>query len=62
MLTATEQVEIRSARAGLPVDWSLRMSKLQAGVTAVEEIHENFPSVPVSTIKQLIEFVQVDRN
>lgn len=28
----------------------------------IEEIHENFPSVPVSTIKQLIELVQVHSN
>lgn len=28
----------------------------------IEEIHENFPSVSVSTIKQLIEFVQVHSN
>ncbi|MBL8233064.1 MAG: DUF433 domain-containing protein [Bryobacterales bacterium] len=28
----------------------------------VEEIHENFPSVPVSTVQQLIEFVQVHSN
>ena len=28
----------------------------------IDEIHENFPSVPVSTIRQLIAFVQVHSN
>lgn len=26
--------------------------------SGIEEIHENFPSVPLSTIKELIEFAQ----